>query len=110
MAFKKQAGRTEKWKAAFRSGEFPKKSNLQKARIFKKPAFLKNDFELMHVTPKEIGSRWVIFISGKKLCNSFQGKQETLSQFAIKLVRHLPRREQSSFLPVFLAFYNFSIL
>ena len=83
LALKKQAGRTEKYEAAFRSLIFQKKP------IFKKPAFLKNVFELMHATLKAVGSRWVIFISGKKLRNSFQGKQETLSQFAIKLVRHL---------------------
>ena len=82
-AFKKQAGGTAKYEAAFRS------LNFQKNPISKKPAFLKNDFELMHATLKAIGSRWVIFIFGKKLRNSFQGKQETLSHFSTKLAHHL---------------------
>ena len=84
LAFKKQAGRTEKWRAAFRSVEFPEKP------ISKKPEFLKNDFKLMHATLKAIGSRWAFFPArnfvtvskeNKKLCHTFQGN-----------LRHLPQR------------------
>jgi len=88
LAFKKQAGRTEKWRAAFRSVEFPEKPIFKKPEFLKKPV-LNNYFGFMHATLKAIGSRWAIFLSGKKPRDSFQGKQETLSHFSTKLAHHL---------------------
>ncbi len=60
--------------SGFSNFEFSKKP------IFKKPAFLKNVFELMHATLKAIGSRWEFFPArnfvivskeNKKLCHTF---------------------------------------
>ena len=63
----------------------------------------------MHATLK--GNRLSMGIfPGKKLCNSFQGKQETLSHFLRKFAHHLPKGGQSSFFAGFVAFYNFRIL
>ena len=66
------------------------KSQFPKSQFLKKPV-LKNCFGLMHATLKAIGSRWVIFIFGKKLRNSFQGKQETLSHFSRKPASFTPK-------------------
>ena len=89
LAFKKQAGGTAKYEAAFQSLNFLK-SQFPKSQFLKKPV-LKNCFGFMHATLKAIGSRWGIFIFGKKLCNSFQGKQETLSHFSRKPASFTPK-------------------
>ena len=63
---------------------------FSKSQFLKKPV-LKNCFGFMHATLKAIGSRWAIFLFGKKLCNSFQGKQETLSHFSRKPASFTPK-------------------